>query len=491
MANKSSESRYTKLHEVYVPKRPDVITGNVKKAIEQGWYEQDEAKQLPYFLEDGDRVLEIGGGIGYISTLCARDSRVQQVLTIEANPELCEVIGDTHAANEIPAWKALTYNAVAMPAPKYSDVKFYVRSDVWASSLDSNVAGFAKEISVPVVDLNRVIENFRPTCMIVDIEGGEVDLFQELKHQSLRKIFVELHQNWTGRDGVKRVFDTLSKNGFTYDQWHSEKGVVLFSRTDRDALRRPPKLRYLGEIRSKPIYRDGNLRGNSLIWAKGTNLVYGLNPKAACTTIQNILYFLANGTDLSDQLAVHYCDLPGLVRSGRSLQERNIVYSRLIAGGCILFTCVRDPRERLLSAFYDKIFTERDPVFSSIREEMASKYEVIPHHQGGDFDTSLGRFLKLLRSNHSVRFDSHFRPQTENLRADVVEYDAILHVESFSEGMSDLLAKVRSQYVFPTERITKENESGRRMGATTETNERIIEEIYERDYELFGYELKT
>jgi hypothetical protein len=65
--------------------------------------------------------------------------------------------------------------------------------------------------------------------LIVDIEGGEAALFEDVPLTGITKIYIEVHQQLLGRVGMKRLFDAFSKRDFHYDQWHSSHGVVLFS----------------------------------------------------------------------------------------------------------------------------------------------------------------------------------------------------------------------------------------------------------------------
>jgi FkbM family methyltransferase len=209
-----------------------VISPNVEKAVIGKWYEADEAVHLPHVLQEEERVLELGTGLGLISALAAKDPKVAKVLTVEANPNLTEYIHNFHRINKV-EHKVEQLNAVAMPKPVSNSTSFYVRSDFWASSLSPQPWGYEKVIDVAVVDLNALIERFRPTMMIVDIEGGEIDLFEGSELGTVKKILMEVHQHVIGRSGMKKVFDALSARNFHYDQWHSSKNVVTFSAVDR------------------------------------------------------------------------------------------------------------------------------------------------------------------------------------------------------------------------------------------------------------------
>ncbi|MFZ1964050.1 MAG: hypothetical protein WAU78_11410 [Roseiarcus sp.] len=65
--------------------------------------------------------------------------------------------------------------------------------------------------------------------LIVDIEGAEETIFDNIDLSGVNKIMMELHPKVIGRGGVKKVFDTLSAKDFIYDPWHSARTVVTFS----------------------------------------------------------------------------------------------------------------------------------------------------------------------------------------------------------------------------------------------------------------------
>lgn len=214
------------------PRDDLVLSEKLYLAIGSGYYEQDEARQLPYLLQEGERVLELGTGLGLISALCASSNMVERILTIEANPHLIAYIKKVYDINRL-SHKIELRHAVALPAPNANSIKFYRRADFWASSLDALPWGYEEVIDVPTIDLNKLIAEFRPSLMIVDIEGGERFLFDGIKLGTTQKIMMEVHQNVIGRRGMKAVFDALSTRGFHYDQWHSSHNVVTFSHIDR------------------------------------------------------------------------------------------------------------------------------------------------------------------------------------------------------------------------------------------------------------------
>ncbi len=210
---------------------PGVLAGRLGDAMLGGWYEQEESRHVPGLLRAGERVVELGSGLGYVTTVMARSPLVEAVVTVEANPQLARLAARTVALNGL-SDKVSVENAVAFPSPAMTSCRFYVRREFWASSLDAGDA-YLQAIDVPVLDLDRLIEDVRPTLLVVDIEGGEVELLERVNLGGIRKVFLELHQGVIGREGMRRVFATMAARYFHYDQYHSEGSVVLFSRVDR------------------------------------------------------------------------------------------------------------------------------------------------------------------------------------------------------------------------------------------------------------------
>ena len=105
------------------------------------------------------------------------------------------------------------YNAVVDPVADGGTVPFYLRRDFWSSSLSPTPWAYLEEVAVPRVSFDSVRERYRPTMLIVDIEGAETQLLSGIALTGIKKIYVELHQNLIGRVGMKNVFDFLSSKG--------------------------------------------------------------------------------------------------------------------------------------------------------------------------------------------------------------------------------------------------------------------------------------
>lgn len=218
------------LSGVIIPIDEDTFSSKIINAIRSGGYEKQEASRLPVIIKEGDRVLEIGAGIGYISSLVARDPRVSTIRVYEANPKLIPIILNVHKINNID--NVEVFNGVLTNNNLNSKSKFYLRKDFWASSLEKDPWEYETTIDVPNVGFAYEIETFQPTLIICDIEGGELNLFTNRDLGSVERVYMEVHQEVLGGHGMKRLFDAMSEKGFHYDQWNSCGSVVLFSRID-------------------------------------------------------------------------------------------------------------------------------------------------------------------------------------------------------------------------------------------------------------------
>ncbi len=220
---------------VKIPLNPSMITPKIERSIRKNRYELDEVTGTPKFIDKEDRVIELGAGIGFISSFLATSLGVKNILCIEADPNLCEFIKEVHALNGLTT--AEVRNCVGLnDKGDEGPIKFYVREQFWSSSLDDDDA-YVKAIDVPALRLSNIIQEFKANTLIVDIEGGERDLFSPLDLTGIDKVFLEIHTRKIKRIGIKKCFDALSNSGFAYDQQVSRGGSVLFRRIPKWQLK--------------------------------------------------------------------------------------------------------------------------------------------------------------------------------------------------------------------------------------------------------------
>ncbi|MFW2543579.1 FkbM family methyltransferase [Primorskyibacter sp. 2E107] len=212
-----------------IPKHPQLTTGRVRGAIKADEYERKECDAVMRVVRPTDIVLELGGGIGYMSTLLAAIKKVQRVVSYEANPALIPYIRSVHAANDVT--NVDLRNALLMPqaGPK---VPFYIRRNFLASSMDGGVdsAEITATEQIEQHGIGAVLETEQPSVLVCDIEGAEATLLPAGDWSKLRCAIIELHPQWIGPEGVRAVFDAMHAGGLTYFAKASEGKVVCFRR---------------------------------------------------------------------------------------------------------------------------------------------------------------------------------------------------------------------------------------------------------------------
>jgi FkbM family methyltransferase len=208
------------------------ISLRLRERIAHGLYEKQEAKCILQAGREGDRLLEVGAGIGYISTLAGLSGQFESISVVEANPELIPIIEKHHRLNRVEA-RLMNGAAVGTPVSSGDHTAFYIRSDFWASSMSARPPGYTRRVDIPKICVQDLIRELKPTFFVCDIEGGELDLIPLLSFDGVTKVMIELHQRVIGRRGMQTIFDAMSAKGFHYDQWHSCGSVVFFSRVER------------------------------------------------------------------------------------------------------------------------------------------------------------------------------------------------------------------------------------------------------------------
>lgn len=210
------------------PKHPEIMQGKIRRLLRANEYEAKESEAALRVVREGDVVVELGGGIGYMSTLVATKRAIKSVHVFEANPNLIPYIKSVHAANDVT--NAHVHNAIL--GPRKGTVDFYVREPMLGSSmaiLEGEVDPPATKVDV--LDAKTTFAELGANVLICDIEGAEVDLIPQLDLTGLRAAIIETHPQWIGPEGINKVFRAFMDAGLAYYHRGSH-GKVLAFRTD-------------------------------------------------------------------------------------------------------------------------------------------------------------------------------------------------------------------------------------------------------------------
>ena len=181
--------------------------------INAGRYEGQEIEGALHVVSSDDVVLEIGAGIGVVGAVIATNAKPKTVQSFEANPNLIPVIRDLYRVNDLED-RISVRNAVLLTGDDQpATVPFHVKSSYLGSSLVDD--GRAREVvQIETADLATVCAELQPSVLIMDIEGGELDLLKGADLSGFRAAVLEFHPKVYGVEGMRLCKSLLQDAGF-------------------------------------------------------------------------------------------------------------------------------------------------------------------------------------------------------------------------------------------------------------------------------------
>lgn len=183
------------------------VPKNIRKLLLEKNYETEERELVNASLQNGDRVLEIGAGIGFVGIACAKICGSEKVLSYEPNPRMKPLIETNYALNGM---QPNLRSKVVATAP--GELNFYFSDSVLSSSLVDRDQGAASRVEAD--GISDVIEEFRPTAIVMDAEGAEIDLLRACDLGNVRTIVVEMHPHIVGAEQITALSRYLETLGF-------------------------------------------------------------------------------------------------------------------------------------------------------------------------------------------------------------------------------------------------------------------------------------
>jgi len=216
------------VHGIHIPIQPHEVSTEIWIALESGRYEANEAQRVRRAVLPNDRVLELGTGLGVITSIIASVEGVR-VWSFEADPRtvrLAQRVIDVNCGENV------TLKSGILAAKPSTSVDFFQRSDFWMSSRFADQGPYERQIQVPCFDIDAFIREHDINVLVMDIEGSELDLVQHAKLGGIERIFLELHDHLYGLAGIQTISDALARKGLIYDPRGSNGPCVLYSVDD-------------------------------------------------------------------------------------------------------------------------------------------------------------------------------------------------------------------------------------------------------------------
>lgn len=226
---------------------PRLVHPAIEAGLVEGWYEYEETRTSESVITQGDRVLELGGGLGALATHVWRTCRPSTYDVFEANPRIVPLLEETLKRNA--ASGVRVHSALLTDDPRLlreGSAEFFCHDEFWAGSTHrpENSTG---AISVSTVSFTEFLRKIRPTVIISDIEGGELELFGKVlkpsflqrllrtgPFDSVRHVIMEMHPKVIGQSGVEAVHRSFKDAGFIENPEYNGI-IVTFSRMTASA----------------------------------------------------------------------------------------------------------------------------------------------------------------------------------------------------------------------------------------------------------------
>jgi FkbM family methyltransferase len=188
-----------------------------------GDYEQADLQLITEMIRPGDRVMECGAGAGVTGSVAGMHSE-NPVVIVEPNRAMYDQIRNTFAANG----QTLQLVEAAVVADGYKDdhIELGIYDEYWWSSALTPTRA-DRRLTVPTRTLSSLLDEYQPTVLVLDIEGGECGLFPAELPVSLRMIMIEIHTPDIGEVPTIDLVNHIQGQGFRLCRLLAQTWVFL------------------------------------------------------------------------------------------------------------------------------------------------------------------------------------------------------------------------------------------------------------------------
>ncbi|WP_238371673.1 FkbM family methyltransferase [Heliomarina baculiformis] len=216
-------------HGLRVPGSP-LISDEDARWIDKEGYEGHEIRGAMHVTAPRDRVLELGTGLGIVSGAVALNCQPQAVLSYEANPDLLPHIRELHRVNRLEEIILVKNAVLCGPGPRPALIDFNIAGNFRSSSLMKRGKAPVQTIKVLTDGFAEVVAGFRPTVLLMDIEGGELSLLRDVDLSAFHAVVAEFHPGAYGDEGMEECKNILVSAGLKPLEDHSTRRVWTCTR---------------------------------------------------------------------------------------------------------------------------------------------------------------------------------------------------------------------------------------------------------------------
>ncbi len=208
---------------VYLDLKSDYISDGMRQQILQA-YETAEVQLLKKHLKPDDKVLELGMGIGFLGIFSKKIGKVTTFTGVEADENLIPLIENNARENGV------ELNIIAGAAGNEDgEVKFNLSENFWSNSVLTRKDTRDSKV-VKLLSYNSIIEQaaFKPDFILMDIEGGELEINFDQYCQHTNRLLIELHPHIYGTEKASTVINEIFGAGMLLQDY--QENVYLFQK---------------------------------------------------------------------------------------------------------------------------------------------------------------------------------------------------------------------------------------------------------------------
>ncbi len=178
-------------------------------AIAAGAIENEEVLVANATLNTDDVVIEFGCGLGIAAARVHKAITPKKHICFEANPLLATYAEKLFAQNN------LNIELIMSALGNGDTLPFFAMDDYILSSFQKpKDRDDYRQIDVPTISCEAVINQHNPTAIFCDVEGAELAYLDASDFGDVRTIVVELHPKIYGNEGVAAFHKRMADHGF-------------------------------------------------------------------------------------------------------------------------------------------------------------------------------------------------------------------------------------------------------------------------------------
>ena len=212
---------------------PSDCSFNIKYALIRKKYESNERRLILKYIEPSLPVIELGGSLGIVSKLISSilDNKAKHII-VEANPNIIDACKINALIERRKHSTFIVNRAIAYGREK---VNFYISDNEVCSKI---VNDGSHNSEIETTNLSKLVKKYIDNTeyvLVMDIEGGEVDVFIN-DNEVLKKCsfaIVEIHPEifLKRKLSINNFFDLVKKTGLNLID--SDGDVYVFSRNSK------------------------------------------------------------------------------------------------------------------------------------------------------------------------------------------------------------------------------------------------------------------